>query len=209
MACFTAPYSQPERHSYSTITPSAARGLLESIYWKPEFRWDIKNLWVFNPIKFISVRRNEIASSVPTNIKEAANSDYTVTSDRQQRMTTFLKNVRYGIEADIEVLVNDREEITNPYIKHLTVFEKRASKGSYWQRPYLGCRECLADFELVSEFPTPHPSLSQDLGTVLKDIKFVSDSKGKIVESNKGTRVSSHFIFAPAYLDQGQLKFKE
>lgn len=211
LACFTAPYSQPERHSYPVITPSAARGVLESIYWKPEFRWRIEKLWVFNPIEYISIRRNEINSGVPEKILKSPNSKYAVTNDRTQRMTTFLKDVCYGIEADIEVVRNDDEKNKDPYAKHLTIFEKRASRGSFWQRPYLGCRECLADYEQVLEFPTPsnHPSLSRDLGVILKDMEYVEDSKGKIIESNQGRRLSNKPVFAEAYLDQGQVKFKE
>jgi CRISPR-associated protein Cas5d len=182
-ACFTRPEMKVERVSYDVMTPSAARGILEAIYWKPEIRWRIDRIRVLNPIRFTSVRRNEVkgtisAETVATAMKNGAgNLAFYVDDDgnRQQRASLLLRDAAYVIEAHIEILSGP-----DNIAKHLDQFCRRARKGWCFTRPYLGCREFAANFALVdadSTVPEAHSSLAgeRDLGWMLHDIDFASD----------------------------------
>jgi CRISPR-associated protein Cas5d len=179
-ACFTRPEMKVERVSYDVITPSAARGVLEAIHWKPSFEWRIERLRVLKPIKFETIRRNEVASRIPSlNIKKAMNAGTTeglalyVDEDRQQRAATILKDVAYVIEARIEL--KDPARADEPIGKHLDIFNRRARKGQCFHRPCLGTREFAAEFQLIEdEPPTPDDSLlgERDLGWMALDIDF-------------------------------------
>ncbi len=175
LACFTRPEMKVERVSYDVITPSAARGILEAIYWKPQMRWQVTRLHVLRPIRFTSIRRNEVASKVPagsvTKAMKAGRGDLGlyVEDDRQQRAATMLRDVAYLIEARFDLLEPGEEPG-----KHLAMFERRAKKGQCFHRPYLGTRECECQFEWVDE---PPPSAlsgtgARDLGYMLHDIDF-------------------------------------
>jgi CRISPR-associated protein Cas5d len=185
-ACFTRPEMKVERVSYDVMTPSAARGIVEAIYWKPEIRWHIDRITVLNPIKFTSVRRNEVKDKIGAGTVAKAMNDgsgslgfYVDEGDnRQQRATLMLRDVGYVIEAHIEIL-NGPDNIA----KHLDQFNRRARKGACFTRPYLGCREFAADFALLEtegEVPAVHSSLTgeRDLGWMLHDIDF-AESKDK------------------------------
>ncbi len=197
-ACFTRAEMKVERVSYDVITPSAARGILEAIYWKPEMRWVVDRLRVLNPIRWTHIRRNEVDCKIPArNVTAAMNGEETalgiaVEQHRQQRAAMILRDVCYGIEAHIEVLEHNGPE-GKPEAKHLDQFRRRAQKGEYFHHPYLGCREFPASFELVEEFPPCDETLKgeRDLGFMLHDIVFVPDAKGEIVESNKGRRLTA------------------
>ena len=206
-ASFNRPEMKVERVSYDVITPSAARGILEAIYWKPEMSWVVDKLRILNPIRFTHIRRNEVDCKISTkNITSAmrtgeGNLGIAVEGHRQQRAAMILKDVRYGIEAHVEVLKlepKDGKSIENPEAKHLRQFKDRTQKGGYFHHPYLGTREFPANFRLVEEFPACHESLrgEQDLGYMLHDIVFVRDPKGKIIESNRGYRLKAepHFF---------------
>lgn len=179
-ACFTRPEMKVERVSYDVITPSAARGILEAIHWKPAFTWRIERLTALKPIRFETIRRNEVASRIPSlNVKKAMNAGSTeglalyVDEDRQQRAATILKDVAYVIEARIDL--KDPANADEPIGKHLDIFNRRARKGQCFHRPCLGTREFAADFELIEgELPTPHDSLmgERDLGWMALDIDF-------------------------------------
>lgn len=180
-ACFTRPEMKVERVSYDVITPSAARGIVEAIYWKPEIRWRIVRLRVLKPIRFTSLRRNEVASKIPAgSVAKAMKAGHGrfslyVEDDRQQRAATVLRDVAYLIEARFEILSGEN----NPG-KHLDQFNRRARAGQCFQRPYLGCREFSADFALVedaSKIPPASPELTgeRDLGYMLHDIDFPDD----------------------------------
>jgi CRISPR-associated protein Cas5d len=163
-----------ERVSYSVITPSAARGILEAIYWKPEIRWRIDRMHVLNPIRFTTLRRNEVASKA-----SAQNAAKVMASgtgwlgllvddgdERQQRAATLLRDVAYVIEAHFDVTSGD-----DPAAKHIAMFERRVRQGQCFHRPYLGCREFAAHFEWVDGLvPTSSIAGKQDLGMVLHDI---------------------------------------
>jgi CRISPR-associated protein Cas5d len=192
-ACFTRPEMKVERVSYDVITPSAARAILEAIYWKPQIRWHVRRLHVLAPIQFTNIRRNEVASKISVRTAatamKAGSGDLCMYVDdrteRQQRAALVLKDVRYGIEADFEIL-DPRFEKGGPALnandvagKHLDMFRRRAAAGQYFHHPYLGCREFAADFSLVeNEFSAPSPFLGQpekELGYMLHDIDFTRD----------------------------------
>lgn len=175
-ACFTRPEMQAERVSYDVMTPSAARGILEAIHWKPAIRWVVDRIHVLNDIKFENIRRNEVGSKMPySNIRQAMNgkpmvlAQY-VNEDRQQRATLMLRDVAYIIEAHFDL--TDRAGEGDSAEKHYCIFLRRARNGQCYHRPYLGCRECIASFELV-ESDEIHRSVHsgvRDLGWMLLDI---------------------------------------
>lgn len=167
IACFTRPELKVERVSYDVITPSAARAIFEAVFWKPAIHWQVTKIEVLNPIKWTSVRRNEVgavASKNPVFIEEK----------RQQKNTLMLQDVRYRLWAKMELRKDE-----NPG-KYNAMFERRASKGQCFAQPYLGTRECSASFKLVQietdELVYPI-SESRDLGIMLYDMDFESDIK--------------------------------
>jgi CRISPR-associated protein Cas5d len=209
-ACFTRPEMKVERVTYDVITPSAARGILEAIYWKPEMRWVVTRLHVLNLIRFTHVRRNELDCKIPAGTVKKAMSGgevelgIAVEEHRQQRAAMVLKDVCYGIEAHLEVLKHEGPE-DKPEAKHLDQFNRRARNGEFFHHPYLGCREFPAHFELVESFPPCHESLrgERDLGYMLHDIVFVPDKKGPIIESNQGKRLRAEPRFTRFVMKDG------
>jgi len=181
-ACFTRPEMKAERVSYDVMTPSAARGILEAIYWKPAIRWIIDKIHVLNEIRFDNIRRNELAGKIPLgNIKKAMKSNnYSletfIEDDRQQRASMVLKDVCYVIEAHFEVV---KDEDNNP-AKHKEMFDRRAEKGQCIYTPCFGCREFPASFELVTEtIPKSKLKGEVDLGYMLHDINFKNNMEAK------------------------------
>jgi CRISPR-associated protein Cas5d len=180
-ALFTRPEMKVERVSYDVITPSAARGILEAIYWKPEIRWVIDRLHVLNPIRLTSQRRNEVGCKIRTRGPDRAEQAMKkgrgrlgiyVETERQQRAAMLLRDVAYVIEAHFDIVDGEPNEA-----KHLDQFNRRARAGQCFTRPYLGTRECAADFALIEHgqpLPQPHPSLAgrRELGWMLHDIDF-------------------------------------
>ena len=173
-ACFTRPEMKVERVSYDVITPSAARGILEAIYWKPEIRWIIERLHVLKPIRFTNLRRNEVASKIPAGTAKKAMRagagaiSLYVEEERQQRAATILRDVAYVIEARFKLLSGD-----DLPAKHYEMFKRRAQRGQCFHRPYLGCREFDATFAWVDGDP-PRSCYTgeRDLGFMLHDIDF-------------------------------------
>ena len=183
-ACFTRPELKVERVSYDVMTPSAARAIFESIFWKPAIRWQVTKIEVLNPIKWCNIRRNEVgavASKNPVYIEEK----------RQQKNSLLLQDVRYRIWAKLEFIPQwKRKKSKNPLIdgeevellrkdenpgKYNAMFERRARKGQCFNQPYLGTREFSASFRLVD---TENDVLdnpiqdSRDLGLMLYDMDF-------------------------------------
>lgn len=179
-ACFTRPEMKVERVSYDVMTPSAARGVLEAIYWKPEIRWVIDAIQILRPIHFMNLRRNEVgAKASEANAKKAMNRGegnlgIIIEDNRQQRAAMILKDVEYIIEAHIELIGQDRN-----IAKHLDIYRRRSEKGQCFHRPYLGCREFAADFEPAGDplASAPHPELAgeRDLGFMLHDIDYADN----------------------------------
>ncbi len=199
-ACFTRPEMKAERVSYDVITPSAARGIIEAIYWKPQIRWVIKKLHVLKPVRFTSIRRNEVDRKMTRPDKKVLSNEKPVTTiliedHRQQRAALILRDVAYIIEAYFDVL-DPRFEPKGPELsendcvgKHLDTFNRRARRGQYFHHPYLGCREFPADFALISNeadlppIEMPPEEQNRDLGFMLHDIEFDQDPKTKKVKS--------------------------
>jgi CRISPR-associated protein Cas5d len=213
-ASFNRPEMKVERVSYDVMTPSAARGILEAIYWKPEMRWVVDEIHVLNPIRFTSVRRNEINCKIPVHggtgvsavmKKGSGRLGISVEEHRQQRAGLMLRDVCYGIAAHIELLKNGNED--HPEVKHLDTFRRRAEKGQYFHHPYLGNREFPAFFELLTDFPPCSEELHgvRDLGYLLHDIIYSPSTRGKIVESNQGRRLNAEPRFFRATLRDGVL----
>ncbi len=175
-ACFTRPEMKVERVSYDVMTPSAARGILEAIHWKPAIRWKIDRIHVFRQVRFESIRRNEIASKIPLrNVKIAMESNnlkglsLNVDDDRHQRAMLCLADVEYGIEAHF--VMTNRAGANDCPGKHAEMFRRRAAKGQCFHQPYLGVREFPADFELVEMFQSSDIG-DRDLGWMLYDINY-------------------------------------
>jgi CRISPR-associated protein Cas5d len=137
-ACFTRPDLKVERMTYPCMTPSAARGVLDCILWKPEFIWHVQRIIVLNPVKFASVKRNEI------NLKQGK-SPIVIEEHRAQRNSIVLKDVAYIIAASV---YQQKPDTKNPPKKYVEMFKRRVSKGQCWRRPFLGTREFAAEFAL-------------------------------------------------------------
>ena len=184
-ACFTRPEMKVERVSYDVITPSAARGILDAIHWKPAIRWSIDRIHVLKPIRFESIRRNEVGGKLsPASVSKAMKAGSTaglanyVDEDRQQRAATILRDVAYVIEAHFEL--SSKAGSDDSIGKHLDIFNRRARKGQCFQMPCMGVREFPANFRLLEDgdaFPEKHESLQpeRDLGWMLHDIDFDRD----------------------------------
>jgi CRISPR-associated protein Cas5d len=181
-ACFTRPEMKVERVSYDVMTPSAARGILEAIHWKPAIRWVVKRIHVLKPIRFQSFRRNEVGAKVSAhNVEQAMRASSTkglgliVEDERQQRAATLLVDVAYVIEACFEMTAKAGDDTP---AKHISMFNRRAESGQCFHRPCLGTREFAADFALLPEgAPLPESELpedqrNRDLGWMLLDIDF-------------------------------------
>lgn len=198
-ASFNRPEMKVERVTYDVITPSAGRGILEAIYWKPEMCWVIDRLHVLAPIQFTNVRRNEVKGVIPVkgDVAKAMKGQQVdlrvdVQEDRQQRAAMILCNVRYGIEAHVEVRKHEGRE-AKPEAKHLDQFRRRAERGQFFHHPYLGTREFPAFFQPVEEFPQCPEALKgeRELGLMLHDIEFLDDENGTVVESHEGKRLTA------------------
>lgn len=177
-ACFTRPEMKTERVSYDVITPSAARGILEAVYWKPAIAWKIDSIQVVNEIRFDTFRRNELASKLSYQNAKAA---YTknvpvyvdVMADRQQRATMYLKDVAYIVTAHFEMTARAGESDTPE--KHYNIALRRLRKGQCFNQPYLGCREFPATVSLVEDgsVESYYQDIDRfDLGFMLYDIDF-------------------------------------
>ena len=189
-ACFTRPEMKVERVSYDVITPSAARAIFSAIFWKPAIKWNVKKIEVLSPIKWISVRRNEVGAV-------AVKNPIMIEDSRQQRAGLFLRDVHYRIYAEMEFIsINKRPKVLNEIPESLVsdeerqeirkdenpgkyhaMFERRAKKGQCFNQPYLGCREFSCEFKFVDnpekaaeEFPAIPES--RDLGFMLYDMDF-------------------------------------
>lgn len=186
-ACFTRPEMKVERVSYDLITPSAARSVFESILWKPGIRWQVRRIEVLKPVRWISVRRNEIAAVASSQKALAAMTAghgelaLYIEDERQQRAGLFLRDVAYRLHADLEMLSDEARG--NP-AKYLSMFERRARQGQCVNQPYLGCREFAASFRPVDlvadgsawragdEEPPAWREMNADLGWMLYDFDF-------------------------------------
>lgn len=199
-ACFTRPEMKVERVSYDVMTPSAARAVFESILWKPAIYWHIIKIEVLRPIKWISVRRNEVGVVAHTGNDGIFADDPNV---RQQRAGLFLRDVAYRIHAYFELRDPGFHKPNYPYLskrkvnqneddlavlpdnnapKFMSMFERRARKGQCVNQPYLGCREFAADFRLMEDTAMMQPAAiaeTRDLGWMLYDLDYSNSGDSK------------------------------
>lgn len=188
-ACFTRPEMKVERVSYDVMTPSVGRAIFEAILWKPAIHWLVRRIEVLAPIKWISVRRNEVGA-----VASPRKPGIFVEDERQQRAGLFLRDVTYRIHAEFEFIspenrsemgkgvygglndVKEDRESRNDETeaKYAAMFERRAMKGQCFNQPYLGCREFAASFRLVDEQREPSEPIPQtrDLGWMLYDLDY-------------------------------------
>lgn len=209
-ACFTRPEMKVERVSYDVITPSAARGILEAIHWKPAIRWQVDRIHVLKPIRFESIRRNEVGSKVSArNVTAAMNAkstqDLHIVSDedRQQRAATVLRDVAYVIEAHFDLTGKATPDDNEG--KHLDQFKRRARKGQCFHQPCMGTREFVAHFALLDAGdPWPSCDLSEadktrDLGWMLHDIDFAAGNVPRFFRAE----MKDAAIEVPAFRSEG------
>lgn len=183
-ACFTRPEMKVERVSYDLITPSAARSVFEAILWKPAIRWRMRRIEVLSPVKWISVRRNEVGAVASSRNAQTAMNEgrgqlaLYIEDERQQRAGLFLRDVAYRIYADLELV--GEEARANP-TKYVSMFNRRAQAGQCVNQPYLGCREFAARFRLIDLDADGHPGpdeppclqdWSENLGWMLYDLDY-------------------------------------
>ncbi|MGE5593073.1 MAG: type I-C CRISPR-associated protein Cas5c [Betaproteobacteria bacterium] len=179
-ACFTRPEMKAERVSYDVMTPSAARGILDAIHWKPAIRWVVDRIHVLNEIRFDNIRRNEVADKIPARtIVEAMRGKevdlHQYADDRQQRVqraAVVLRDVAYVIEAHFEL--TDKAGPEDTADKHYNMAVRRMREGQCFHRPYFGCREFPVNFRLIEgqEIPSSCHKGERDLGWILWDIDF-------------------------------------
>lgn len=203
LACFTRPEFKVERVSYDVITPSAARAIFESIFWKPAIHWQVTKIEVLKPIKWTNIRRNEVKATAkldPRNLTPSVSELYIDGEKgyRDQRNTLLLKDVHYRIWAKLEFIPTwKRKETRNPLIdaeeavllrkdenpgKYNAMFERRARKGQCFNTPYLGCREFSAYWKFVdlAENQMEHPLRgtkegNRDFGLMFYDWDYSGD----------------------------------
>lgn len=200
-ACFTRPEMKVERVSYDIMTPSAARAIFEAILWKPAITWNVTKIEVLEPIRWISVRRNEVGKvfSGPTQAQLDGTSGeamgFFVEDYRQQRAGLFLRDVRYRIHAYFDFIPPGKRKANHSSspefwadseeedlgaradekeAKYAAMFERRAKKGQCFHRPYLGCREFACDFQLIKTADESRKPIdrTEELGWMLYDMDF-------------------------------------
>ncbi len=176
-ACFTRPEMKVERVSYPLPTPSAARGMLEAIFWKPEFRWRIREIRVLQPVRWFSILRNEVETRASERTARSwaktGVGGFAASKSRSQRHTLALRDVAYVITADIEL---EAHADADP-AKYRDQFRRRVRQGRCFNQPYLGCREFSAFFAEPDGSETPIP-WSEDLGLMLYDLVYSGDGQG-------------------------------
>ncbi|MCC8118617.1 MAG: type I-C CRISPR-associated protein Cas5c [Bacteroidales bacterium] len=178
IACFTRPELKVERMSYDVITPSAARAIFEAILFKKgAMRWEVTKIEVLNPIRWISIRRNEVGA-----VNSGSSSIY-IEEKRQQKNTLMLRDVRYRLYAKLvyipvskrakENMMREPGNDENPQ-KYYSMFERRAKAGQCFTQPYLGTRECSAFWQIVTQVEEEKAPISesQDFGLMLYDLDF-------------------------------------
>lgn len=194
-ACFTRPEFKAERVSYEVMTPSAARGILEAVLWKPAICWRVERIHVLAPIKLVAIKRNEVAkkASLDTDIGR-----YFADEDRAQRNTLMLRDVDYVLEASFAL--TERAAPDDNLQKFVEMFRRRLAKGQCFHTPYLGCREFAAQVEPAPEsWEVPEELRGRrDLGIMLHDLEFEPDGSGM-----------GRPCFFSATLDDGRVEIPE
>ncbi len=182
-ACFTRPEMKSERVSYDVPTPSAIRGILEAIHWKPAIAWQVDAVHVMRPVRFESVRRNELGGKIPTGTvrgvmkKGGPPLAAFIEEDRQQRASLVLKDVEYYVEA--RFVLTDKAGPDDSPGKHLDIFNRRMARGQAYHQPCFGCREFPAFAESAADIPqsplADSPDGNRDLGWMLYDLDYADN----------------------------------
>lgn len=184
-ACFTRPEMKIERVSYDVITPAAARGLIEAVYWKPAIRWVIDEIHVINPIEFTNIRRNEVSSVIPEQnarrIQRGTDEIMFISAvaDRQQKAAMVLRNVEYIIKAHFEI-VPEAAGPEDTIEKHYNIVLRRLRKGQHFHKPCFGTREFPAEVELIDDgqiLPISRLKGEQDLGWMFFDYDYAANKQ--------------------------------
>lgn len=174
-ACFTRPEMKAERVSYDVMTPSAARGILEAIYWHPGMRYHIDKIHVLNPVRFTNIRRNEVgsvasASKSLTALRSGEALGSYASKDRQQRASSILRDVHYVIEAHFTM--TERAAPGDNPGKFQSILKRRLNQGRCYNQPCFGCREFPAYFRAWEAGDVPAVPVTQDLGRMLYDMDY-------------------------------------
>ena len=174
-ACFTRPELKTERVTYHVMTPSAARGAVEAVLWKPAIRWRVHRIAVLKPIKFAAVKRNEVNGVIPVGNARAMmrgddKPDYFADEDRAQRNALVLRDVDYHV--DVSFTMTGRAGTGDNPLKFDEMFKRRLERGQYHMSPYLGCREFPAIVEPARDDDPEPVALDMDLGRMLLDVDF-------------------------------------
>jgi CRISPR-associated protein Cas5d len=192
-----------ERVSYEVMTPSAARGVLEAVLFKPQMAWEIEAITVLAPIRWTSFRRNEVNSRASTKSRD----HYLADEDRAQRNTLALRDVDYVIDA--RVRLTEQAGPGDNLAKYEEMFERRLAKGQHFHAPYLGCREFDAALSPVTEEPAPcrdaTVSVDRPLGLVFYDFAWTVGAPGGAAKSAKET-TKARPLFFDARLTGGVLR---
>jgi len=197
-ACFTRPEFKTERLSYEVLTPSAARGVLEAVLWKPAIFWHVRRIQLLSPVRFVQFKRNEVNSRVNTaraasaSKSGAAMDDYFADEDRAQRNTVALRDVDYAVDAEM-AMTPRAGDADNPK-KFDEMFRRRLERGQFHMQPYLGCREFPAIVEPYLGDPLPLAGESRDLGLMLHDIRYAARNEA---------------VFFHARIDKGVIEVPE
>ena len=175
-ACFSRPELKVERVSYDVMTPSAARGLVEAIYYHPGLRWIIDKIYVLSPIRFTNIRRNEVKSKVVSSAAKGVMQGngkplyLAASQDIQQRAAMVLQDVHYVIEAHFEM--TDKASPSDNPGKFQDIIRRRMEKGQCFHQPYFGCREFPAHFRSWEGATVPAIGETRDLGLMLYDMDY-------------------------------------
>lgn len=163
-ACFTRPEFKLERVSYDALTPTAARGILEAVLWHPEFRWVVERVRVLKPIRYVSVRRNEVDGTFPARLLQGDLPSIDISDPRRrlQRHSLLLADVDYVVEARIALTEKGAHQ---PLAKYVGMFQRRVARGQHFRPPVLGCREFIADVTEVDRTRSPIAE-DRDLGSM-------------------------------------------
>lgn len=199
LALFTRPETKAEPFSYDTMTFTAAKGVIESVYWHPGVRVDVHSVLVLNPIERLSITRNMVKS-------RAGNKPIVIERDRTQRHHSLLKNVRYVIDFSLYA----ESEIS----KHVGIMERRIDRSQCFVQPFLGCKEyAVSYFGLPRENQDPHPSLMgrRDMGFMPYQIDYLPDKKGNIAwkEGDKFVKGFAKPVFKHFAMNDGMIRLVE
>jgi CRISPR-associated protein Cas5d len=195
-ACFTRPEMKVERVSYPVMTPSAARGVLEAILWKPEFAWRVEEIWVLKPIKYFSILRNEVNSRVSERSARdwaQRGGGFVASEDRAQRHTLGLRDVAYIIRAHAVPYSGKSDDLA----KYRDQFRRRLTRGQCFSPPYLGCREFAAAFGERDGTERPGAG-TMDLGRMLFDLRYAPGGGGQAEPHFFDARMEDGVLRVPA-----------